>query len=285
MEFVCVIDERTRQPQLNSGVSDPDNDQRERLQSVWLLIPSCQIHSCAMRVTCLSACFCFRPLVFSTKGFWPFRGSSQSPGRSTQSVNAATSGFLLHLYYWLSEFPSLLSGRCRLSPHAAVSLRPLVPCRVLRLCVGAGGSVSAQHPIRWLHDGHRHRSPDRTVRLLRPSFQTHVHARRWRSRSGKKTKKTHSQTLAHTHNHCCILFIFLIWTFLAVKLLSALVGVAQDLNAGAENSQKLYDVQKAKTLRQKSAAQRKKMQKKITEVRPACRRFKKKKNWTKFKLV
>lgn len=64
--------------------------------------------------------------------------------------------------------------------------------------------------------------------------------------------------------------LFFIWTSSAVKLLSALVGVAQSLSVSAENSQKLCDVQKAKTLRQKSAAQLEKMHKKITEVRPVC---------------
>lgn len=53
----------------------------------------------------------------------------------------------------------------------------------------------------------------------------------------------------------------------AVKLLSALVGVALSLSVGKENSQKLYDVQKKKTSRQKSAQQLERIQKKISEVR------------------
>lgn len=86
---------------------------------------------------------------------------------------------------------------------------------------------------------------------------------------GRATAKT--QCTRRQANEWLLYFsYFLIWTSSAVKLLSALVGVAQSLGAGAENSQKLYDLQRAKTLRQKNTAQLKKMQKKITEVRPAC---------------
>lgn len=53
-----------------------------------------------------------------------------------------------------------------------------------------------------------------------------------------------------------------------MKLLSALVGVALSLSVSIENSQKLYEVQKAKTMRQKSTTQLERIQKKITEVRP-----------------
>uniref|UniRef100_A0A669F4R1 Cohesin subunit SA n=1 Tax=Oreochromis niloticus TaxID=8128 RepID=A0A669F4R1_ORENI len=55
-------------------------------------------------------------------------------------------------------------------------------------------------------------------------------------------------------------------TLAAVKLLSSLVGVALTLSAGIENSQKLYEVQKTKTMRQKSAQQLEKVQKKIAEL-------------------
>lgn len=55
-------------------------------------------------------------------------------------------------------------------------------------------------------------------------------------------------------------------TLAAVKLLSALAGVALSLSVSIENSQKLYDVQKTKTLRQKSTLQLERMQKKISEV-------------------
>ena len=52
-----------------------------------------------------------------------------------------------------------------------------------------------------------------------------------------------------------------------MKLLSSLVGVVLSLSAGIENSQKMYDVQKTKTVRQKSTQQLERIQKKITEVR------------------
>ncbi|XP_028289586.1 cohesin subunit SA-2 [Parambassis ranga] len=55
-------------------------------------------------------------------------------------------------------------------------------------------------------------------------------------------------------------------TLAAVKLLSSLVGVALSLSVGIENSQKLYDVQKKKTARQKSAQQLERIQKKISEL-------------------
>uniref|UniRef100_A0AAX7UUV8 Cohesin subunit SA n=1 Tax=Astatotilapia calliptera TaxID=8154 RepID=A0AAX7UUV8_ASTCA len=55
-------------------------------------------------------------------------------------------------------------------------------------------------------------------------------------------------------------------TLAAVKLLSSLVGVALSLSAGIENSQKLYEVQKTKTMRQKSAQQLEKVQRKIAEL-------------------
>lgn len=169
----------------------------------------------------------------------------------------------------LSQFPPIPSpprtaGWRRVSADTAGSVRPLVPHRVLRLCVGAGGPVSAQHRVRRLPDERRHRSPDRAVRLLRPGLQTHLHASRWRSRSekllacaGKQTDKQIDFRVSFFRSSS------------AVKLLSALVDVAQSLSVSAENSQKLYEVQKAKTARQKSAAQLEKMQKKMTEVRPA----------------
>lgn len=53
-----------------------------------------------------------------------------------------------------------------------------------------------------------------------------------------------------------------------MKLLSSLVSVALSLSVGIENSQKLYEVQKRKTMRQKSTLQQERIQKKITEVRP-----------------
>ncbi|XP_040912788.1 cohesin subunit SA-2 isoform X2 [Toxotes jaculatrix] len=55
-------------------------------------------------------------------------------------------------------------------------------------------------------------------------------------------------------------------TLAAVKLLSSLVGVALSLSVGIENSQKLYKVQKTKTVRQKSTQQLERIQKKITEL-------------------
>ncbi|XP_076602626.1 cohesin subunit SA-2 [Chaetodon auriga] len=56
-------------------------------------------------------------------------------------------------------------------------------------------------------------------------------------------------------------------TLAAVKLLSSLVGVALSLSVSIENSQKLCEVQKTKTLRQKSTLQLERIQKKITELR------------------
>uniref|UniRef100_A0A3P8RZM9 Cohesin subunit SA n=1 Tax=Amphiprion percula TaxID=161767 RepID=A0A3P8RZM9_AMPPE len=58
-------------------------------------------------------------------------------------------------------------------------------------------------------------------------------------------------------------------TLAAMKLLSALVGVALSLSVGTENSQKLYEVQKTKTVRQKSSQQLERIQKKITEEKRA----------------
>ncbi|XP_059198613.1 cohesin subunit SA-2 [Centropristis striata] len=55
-------------------------------------------------------------------------------------------------------------------------------------------------------------------------------------------------------------------TLAAVKLLSALVAVALSLSVGIENSQKLYEVQKTKTMRQKSTTQQERTQKKISEL-------------------
>ncbi|XP_068184959.1 cohesin subunit SA-2 isoform X2 [Antennarius striatus] len=55
-------------------------------------------------------------------------------------------------------------------------------------------------------------------------------------------------------------------TLAGVKLLSSLVGVAQSLSVSIENSQKLYEVQKTKTTRQKSPLQLERIQKKITEL-------------------
>ena len=52
-----------------------------------------------------------------------------------------------------------------------------------------------------------------------------------------------------------------------MKLLSSLVGVALSLSVSIENSQKLYEVQKSKTMRQKSTLQLDRIQKTITEVR------------------
>lgn len=59
----------------------------------------------------------------------------------------------------------------------------------------------------------------------------------------------------------------------ALKFVSALVGVNLSLHVSIENSQKLYDVQRTKTTRQKSPLQLEKIQRKITEVRkaPLCK--------------
>ncbi|XP_054470907.1 cohesin subunit SA-2 isoform X2 [Anoplopoma fimbria] len=55
----------------------------------------------------------------------------------------------------------------------------------------------------------------------------------------------------------------------AVKLLSSLAAVALSLSVGIENSQKLYQVQKTKTMRQKSTLQQERIQRKITEEKRA----------------
>ncbi|KAM9709739.1 cohesin subunit SA-2 isoform 2-T2 [Menidia menidia] len=55
-------------------------------------------------------------------------------------------------------------------------------------------------------------------------------------------------------------------TLAAAKLLSSLVGVALSLSVGVENSQKLYDVQKTKTARQRSTQQLDRIQRKIREL-------------------
>uniref|UniRef100_A0A8C4EQF9 Cohesin subunit SA n=1 Tax=Dicentrarchus labrax TaxID=13489 RepID=A0A8C4EQF9_DICLA len=58
-------------------------------------------------------------------------------------------------------------------------------------------------------------------------------------------------------------------TLAAVKLLSSLAGAALSLSVSIENSQKLYEVQKTKTMRQKSTLQLERIQKKITEEKRA----------------
>lgn len=50
-------------------------------------------------------------------------------------------------------------------------------------------------------------------------------------------------------------------------MLSSLVGVALSLSVSIENSQKLCEVQKSKTMRQRSTLQLERIQKTITEVR------------------
>ncbi|XP_068592758.1 cohesin subunit SA-2 [Cebidichthys violaceus] len=56
-------------------------------------------------------------------------------------------------------------------------------------------------------------------------------------------------------------------TLAAVKLLSSLVAAALSLSVGIENGQKLYQVQKTKTVRQRSPPQQERTQRKITELR------------------
>ncbi|XP_068428876.1 cohesin subunit SA-2 isoform X2 [Clinocottus analis] len=56
-------------------------------------------------------------------------------------------------------------------------------------------------------------------------------------------------------------------TLAAVKLLSSLVAVALSLSVGIENSQKLYQVQKTKPVRQRSPPQLERIQRKIAELR------------------
>lgn len=56
-------------------------------------------------------------------------------------------------------------------------------------------------------------------------------------------------------------------TLAAVKLLSSLAAAALSLSVGIENSQKLYQVQKTKTMRQRSPPQQERIQRKITEMR------------------
>uniref|UniRef100_A0A3Q3N2W7 Cohesin subunit SA n=1 Tax=Labrus bergylta TaxID=56723 RepID=A0A3Q3N2W7_9LABR len=66
-----------------------------------------------------------------------------------------------------------------------------------------------------------------------------------------------SDSFVRAFRHTC--------TLAAVKLLSSLASVALSLSVGIENSQKLFQVQKTKTLRQKSTLQQERIQKKITE--------------------
>uniref|UniRef100_A0A3Q2QIY8 Cohesin subunit SA n=1 Tax=Fundulus heteroclitus TaxID=8078 RepID=A0A3Q2QIY8_FUNHE len=66
-----------------------------------------------------------------------------------------------------------------------------------------------------------------------------------------------SNSFVRAFRHTC--------TLAAVKLLSSLLGVALSLSVGIENSQKLYDVQRTKTVRQKSTQQLDRIQKKISE--------------------
>ncbi|KAM6978191.1 cohesin subunit SA-2 [Tautogolabrus adspersus] len=67
-----------------------------------------------------------------------------------------------------------------------------------------------------------------------------------------------SNSFVRAFRHTC--------TLAAVKLLSSLASVALTLSVGIENSQKLFEVQKTKTLRQKSTLQQERIQKKITEL-------------------
>lgn len=83
--------------------------------------------------------------------------------------------------------------------------------------------------------------------------------------AGKWMKTRESRYLSAFSNLICI---FCSWyPCEAVKLLSSLVDVALSLNISIENNQKLYEVQKTKTVRQKSTQQLERIQKKITEVR------------------
>ncbi|XP_047227314.1 cohesin subunit SA-2 isoform X2 [Girardinichthys multiradiatus] len=67
-----------------------------------------------------------------------------------------------------------------------------------------------------------------------------------------------SNSFVRAFRHTC--------TLAAVKLLSSLLSVALSLSVGIENSQKLYDVQRTKTVRQKSTQQLERIQKKISEL-------------------
>lgn len=75
---------------------------------------------------------------------------------------------------------SLLSaaGQCRVSSDTARPVRSLVSFWVLWVCVGAGGSVSAQRHLRRLPDEHADLAAHGAVWLLCASLQTHLHARR-----------------------------------------------------------------------------------------------------------
>lgn len=52
-----------------------------------------------------------------------------------------------------------------------------------------------------------------------------------------------------------------------MKVRSSLVAVALSLSVGVENSQKLYEVQRTKSSRQKSSQQLERIQKKLADVR------------------
>lgn len=215
---------------------------------------------------CVAVCLCFRSLVCSIKSFWPFRGSSRSRGPWIQSVDAISSSFLFCLYVFCSfvlsfvllplqdsvEYPLTQSGPYGRWFHTEF-------CDFLSVLV-----AQCQHSV--IFDSYLMNT---LISLLTELSNSYVRAFRHTCTLAGEDNNAHinKHISKHTIAIICVYFSST-HPWLGVKLLSALVGVALSLSVSIENSQKLCEVQKAKTMRQKSTTQLERIQKKITEVRP-----------------
>lgn len=214
------------------------------------------------------ACLRFRCLVCSTKSSSPFRGSSQSRGLWTQSVDATTAAFLFcphyfHVFCSQKSLPPLQDG----AEYPLTQSGPYGRWFHTEFCDFVSVLVAqCQHSV--MFDGYLMSA---VICLLTELSDSYVRAYRHTCTlaGGAAAGKTSRVQAGERTNGSYVS------PPSAVKLLSALVGVALNLSVSVENSQRLYEVQKAKTLRQKSPTQLERMQRKITEVRPVSVLFEK----------
>lgn len=149
------------------------------------------------------------------------------------------------------------SGQRWLSINSVRTSVEEIPNKLLRLHRSSGASVSVQHHLWRVHDGHGHLAAHRPVWLAGQSVQTYKHTSRSVSISTIHWCHRHFFNYAvYTHiilllpvsccsfgsasELCCLLP--------AMKLMTALVNVALNLSINMDNTQRQYEAERNKVV-------------------------------------
>ena len=146
-----------------------------------------------------------------------------------------------------------LTGQRRLSVNSVRTTVEEIQDKLQRLHCGPGASVSVQHHLRRVHDGHNHLAAHRPVWLTGQGVQTHKHTSRSVFKEQVSLMSSHACLHAHAVNVPKLLFVLAcIWTVLfflpAMKLMTALVNVALNLSINMDNTQRQYEAERNKVV-------------------------------------